>query len=131
MPFGTYIKCEICGNFFNKVGRKNICSSCREDEDKLFIIVRDYLYEYPKAPIGEVSEQTDVPEDLIAEWVREGRLESKGITLTYPCGMCGKPIHEGKICKKCTDSLGSVSKDLKDQLDSGEKKRTMYISEKK
>lgn len=131
MAFGNYVKCKMCGTFFNKIGRKDICPTCREKEEDLFKVVRDYLYDYPEAPMTEVVEQTDVDEDLIAEWIRDGRLESKGITLTYPCEMCGKGIHEGKICKKCKDSLGDISNGLKGQIESGDKKRTMYISEKK
>ena len=128
MGFDNLVECKICGKLFMKIGRKDVCPNCRGKEEELFLEVKNYLYDYPNASIKEVAEQTEIDEGLIMDWVREGRLERTGITITYPCEICGKPIHRGKICKSCQENLGEAASSLSGNRD--EKKRTMYISEK-
>lgn len=128
MGFDNLVECKICGKLFMKVGRKSICPNCLDKEEELFMKVKNYLYECPDASIKEVAEQTEIDESLIMDWVREGRLERKGITITYPCEICGKPIHIGKICKSCQDKLGDAADSLNETKD--EIKRAMYISGK-
>ncbi|BDU51085.1 hypothetical protein [Haliovirga abyssi] len=132
MGFDNLVECKICGKLFMKTGRKNICPSCLNKEEELFMEVKNYLYDSPNASIKEVAEQTEIDEGLIMDWVREGRLERTGIIMTYPCEMCGKPIHTGKICKSCQNELGVVSDSLSGTKDEGkdETKRSMYISDK-
>lgn len=87
----------------------------REEED--FHKVKEYLYDYPNSSIDEVSEQTEVEQDVISEWIKDGRLEAKGITISYPCSICAKPIHVGKICARCQKQFGDAIGDLKSSLE--------------
>ncbi len=138
MGFDNYKECKVCGEFFMQVGKRQICPKCLESEDKYFKLVRDYLYKYPSASVEEVEEQTDVSGVFIDDWIRSGRLENKGFGMSYPCDMCGRPIHVGKICMKCQEELGGLQSGMnkskiQEGLDDEELKRNrgMYISEKK
>jgi len=136
MGFENYKDCKVCGKLFMQMTKRTICPECLKNEEEYFKIVRDYLYKYPSASVQEVSEQTDVHEEFILDWLKSGRLEKKGMTSNYPCEMCGRPIHVGRICQKCQEELGgltsSLSSDKKEKSSEPEKKiNKMYISEKK
>lgn len=113
MGVASYASCKSCGKTFLKVGTRNTCSECTEREETEFLKVKDYLYEFPNSTIEEVSEQTDVSREDILEWIKEGRIESKGLAVSYPCSICGKPIHNGKICMKCQKDMGAAADSLK------------------
>ena len=135
MGMNNYIKCPICGKMFLKIGNKNTCNSCGKREEELFGEVRDYLRDYPNASVAEVITQTEVPEELVFEWIKQGRIESNGSTKTYNCEMCGNPIHMGKICKKCQDGLNGLKKELSDSIkndtNSEKSAKGMYSSDVK
>ncbi|MGM0508340.1 MAG: MerR family transcriptional regulator [Fusobacteriota bacterium] len=127
MNFDNLTECEICGKDFFKTDKKPICSRCRgAKEDEVFKIVKEFLYEYPDSSMEEVSDETDVSEDLIDAWVDEGRLE-RGKSLSKSCQMCGKPISRGKLCKKCKAELDDVADSLSSRKK--KKKRAMYVTD--
>ncbi len=135
MGMNNYARCALCGNTFFKIGHKNTCNSCGKREEELFAMVRDYLRDYPNASVAEVITQTEVPEELVFEWIKQGRIESNGSTKTYNCEMCGNPIHMGKICKKCQDGLNGLKKELSDSIkndtNSEKSAKGMYSSDVK
>ncbi len=130
--FENYVECKVCGSMFMKFGKTQICTKCMDKEEEYFIKVKDYLYDYPSATVEEVSEQTDVDEAFIKYWVDNGRLERAGLAMTFPCEMCGRPIHIGRICKKCQEGLGNIADEIRGQSKGKEELGTnkMYIIEK-
>lgn len=112
--------CERCGQLFNRVTR-NICPNCIREEEKLFDDVKDYIRTHEAATVSEVADATQVSEERVLHYLREGRLELSG-TLTYACESCGKPIRSGRFCSECKQELGSDMSDaaraLKQQLTS-------------
>ena len=98
--------CSRCGKLFAYYGR-SICNNCMEKEEEEFKIVKEYLYDHPKATVFEVSEATEVSVDKIMRFLREERLEisSENVNLILECESCGVPIKTGKYCKECRDEL--------------------------
>lgn len=97
--------CPVCGRVFNYAG-KNMCPACARKEDEEFDTVSDYLYKHPGAGVTEVSEETEVREELILRFLREGRLlVSDGASAGLFCEACGAPIRTGRLCQRCTEKL--------------------------
>ncbi len=92
--------CYRCGGLFAYTGR-NICNKCLEKEEEEYNIVRKYVRDHPGASIIEVSEATDIEEEKILQFVRDGRLKSKGFTGVLACERCGKSISSGRFCEDC------------------------------
>lgn len=97
-------KCSLCGQLFPDVG-VSYCSSCMEKMDEQFLIVRDYLYDNPYASIEEVSENTEVPNKLIIQFLKDGRLSIVNATGLLRCEQCGTSIDTGRFCAKCTQKI--------------------------
>ena len=94
--------CRRCKRLFNYIGGQQICPACREELEKKFQEVKKYLFEHKNSNIKDVSENCDVDENQIRQWVREERLEfSSGIDIGVICEICGKPITIGKYCNEC------------------------------
>jgi hypothetical protein len=84
-----------------------VCSKCLEKEDDEYAIVRHYVRDHPGASIAEVSMETGVDEDKILQFLRDGRLISRGLSYTTNCERCGKTIAGGKYCDICLKDLGA------------------------
>lgn len=105
-------KCRMCGRLFNYLGGPRICPVCKDELEKKFIKVRDYVREHPKTTLGEISEQNDVSLEQINQWIREERLEfSKDSPVTIYCENCGAPIRTGRFCTKCKNTMASSLSD--------------------
>lgn len=98
--------CPICGRVFAHNGR-DICNKCLEKEDDDYAIVRRYVRDHPGASVSEVAEATEIDEDKILQFLRDGRLVTKGLTYTTMCERCGKTISSGKFCESCLKQLGA------------------------
>ena len=105
------IQCNFCKKPFQSFGGR-ICSICLEKIDRDFITVRDYIYENKHADMDTVSEETEVPKQIILHLLKEGRLiidepegESSGILM---CEVCKKPINSGRMCKNCKDKVANT-----------------------
>lgn len=97
--------CEKCGRMFQTIGSIMICSRCRESDDEMFKVVREYIYDNPGSTVPEVSEATDVPESKILKYLKDGRLETKGDSMLIECEKCGCPIPSGRYCDVCTREM--------------------------
>ena len=75
--------CPKCGRVFAYVGR-GICPRCLEQEEEDFKLVRTYIRENPGATIIEVSEATEIDEQTILRFLKEGRLVSRGLSAVCP-----------------------------------------------
>ncbi len=98
--------CSICGRLYAYQGR-DICSKCLEKEDDEYAIVRRYVRDYPGASVLEVSEATGVEEEKILQFLRDGRLISRGMSYAAECERCGKSISGGRYCGNCLKELGA------------------------
>lgn len=101
------LNCKECGKLFQYDGISKLCFQCRKKDDEDFRRVKDYLYEFPKETITVVSQETEVPEDKILRYLREGKLEISGDNpgLLLECESCGAGIRSGRFCDKCANTL--------------------------
>lgn len=132
---GDLANCPNCGKLFVK-GAITVCRDCYLEEEEKFKLVYDYLREKEnrQATIIEVSEATGVEESLIIKFIKQRRLSTKNFpNLTYDCERCGKPIHEGKLCKDCAveirEGLTKESRRILDELEK-DKEITYYNIDK-
>lgn len=98
--------CRRCGKMFVYVGR-DLCPECREEDERDFDRVREYLRRHPRADIEELHQETGVEREKILGFLREGRLEvdRDGISSVYRCRICGKVISHGRICLDCLEKF--------------------------
>lgn len=93
--------CSRCGKIYVYDGF-SICINCRQEDEKDFQKVKEYLDENPGANIMVVSEATKVEARKIIEFLREGRLEiSEENNILLTCERCGKSIKTGRFCERC------------------------------
>jgi len=73
----------------------------------MFKDVRTFIKENPGATIVETSEATNVPEDTILRFLRDGRIVSQGLqsSIVLNCNRCGDVIKAGTHCQTCRDEL--------------------------
>ncbi|QGU00438.1 hypothetical protein SYNTR_1844 [Candidatus Syntrophocurvum alkaliphilum] len=98
--------CQECGRLFAYQG-KNRCRKCQENEEEEYLIVRRYIREHPGASVFETSEATDVEEEKILQFLRDGRLQSRGFKNVLECVSCGQKISQGRFCDNCTNQLAA------------------------
>ncbi|HOQ10643.1 MAG TPA: MerR family transcriptional regulator [Syntrophomonadaceae bacterium] len=105
--------CSICGRLFAyQPGGRTVCSRCRDQEEEKYMVVRRYVRDHPGATVFEVAEATGVDEELILQFLREGRLQSRGFVEVVQCQRCGTYIESGKYCAKCLQELDSQFKQV-------------------
>ncbi|NLK21798.1 MAG: MerR family transcriptional regulator [Epulopiscium sp.] len=98
--------CRRCNRLFQYIVGRMICPSCKEEEEKEFKRVKDYLYDHPKANMIEVSEATEVPVTSIKHYLREGRLIiTNDSPIGIECEKCGATIKTGRFCERCAYEL--------------------------
>lgn len=111
--------CRMCRRLFNYLGGPNICPACKDELERKFLNVRDYIRENPTATLQEISDATEVSVNQIRDWIREGRLEvTHGSPIQPKCEKCGAPIQKGRFCDNCKTNLanelaGSIAKPAK------------------
>lgn len=96
--------CIKCGKVFMYVS-KRVCPACQREMDELFEQVRVYVKKNPGATAVEIAEHFDVDEQLINEFVREGRFDFVTGALTISCERCGRPIRRGRLCEACAQDF--------------------------
>ncbi|PRX32573.1 flagellar operon protein (TIGR03826 family) [Orenia metallireducens] len=101
-------KCKRCKKIFAPVAGAKICPKCLQEEEDQFVIVKDYLWDYPGSTIAQLHEETGVDEKIIRKFAKEGRfLQINGVEITIDCERCGAPIKSGRFCQSCSDKLRS------------------------
>jgi len=96
--------CPECGRLFGYMGR-NLCPECMEKEEKEYMAVRRYVRDHPGAGVVEAAEATGIDEDKILQFLRDGRLQSRGFQGTLECERCGKKINGGRYCEDCRGQM--------------------------
>lgn len=98
--------CRSCTRLFNYIGGPNICPQCRDELEKKYMVVKDFIRDNPGASIQTVADENDVSTQQIKQWIREERLEfAKDSTVTIECEKCGASIRTGRYCKACKDKM--------------------------
>lgn len=108
---GELKNCKKCGRMFSSIGGQLFCSKCRSDDEEDFKIVREYIYDNPNSTVVEVHEATEVAEEVILKFLRQGRLVLKGDGVGLECERCGKGISSGRYCNSCANELKNGFKD--------------------
>ena len=68
--------CPKCGKTFNKLPSVKMCRDCQDVEEAQFEKVYQYLRDNPNTTVRVIAGDTGVPERLILEWFKNGRLAS-------------------------------------------------------
>lgn len=94
--------CRMCGKIFNYISGQPVCPSCKEELEKKFQEVKQYVQSNKDTSIPSVAEACDVEESQIRQWVREERLVfADGSAIGIECESCGALIRTGRFCDKC------------------------------
>jgi len=98
--------CKRCNKMFQYVAGNIVCPKCKQKEEEIFQVVKEYLRKNPGAGMNVVSEATEVSIALIESFLRQGRLEvSANSAITLTCESCGSKIFTGRFCSKCSSNL--------------------------
>lgn len=104
--------CPKCGKVFVKAFR-SVCVDCVKEYEKMFEKVYGFIRkrENRQASLEDVVQGTEVEEEMIFQFIREGRLKLNHFpNLAIPCDSCGKMTRSGRLCSSCQ---GSIKSDLK------------------
>ena len=97
--------CKNCRRLFTYVTGPQLCATCRQELDKKFEEVKEYIRNNPNTHIHDVAINCDVSERQIKEWLREERLVLSNVSAAdLVCEICGDPIASGRFCDKCRNS---------------------------
>lgn len=99
--------CEECNRIFSHPTR-TLCNECYEEAQRSFKAVKEYLVENPGASVARVAKETEVPVEIIYEYIQEGRLDVIPKDAVLKCAICGTAINVGRVCTKCRDDLRST-----------------------
>lgn len=111
----TLKNCAKCGRMFAAEEHQKLCSNCVENDDELFKIVREYVYDNPSATVQDTAEATEVPEEKILKFLRQGKLQLRGDGVGLDCERCGKSIPSGRFCDKCAQEMAQGFKKITGQ----------------
>lgn len=124
--------CERCDRVFVKVIR-TICDDCYQEEEKLFKIVYEFIRKKQNrsATLSEVHAATNVPENTIIRFIKEGRLHTTQFpNLAYPCESCGTLIAKGRLCRQCVEKIESeLELHEREEAREQEREQTYYFLE--
>ncbi len=102
------MNCRRCKKIFMHVTGPQICDACKKLEDDDYEKVRTFVKNFPGATIQEVSQETEVPTQLIYRFLKDGRLEvSESSPIALQCENCGIRIKSGRFCVNCSKKLAN------------------------
>lgn len=94
--------CRTCRRLFNYLGGPNICPDCKDQLERKFAQVKNYVFDNPAASMQDIADENEVSLNQIRDWIKEGRLElASGSPIKLTCEQCGEPILTGRFCVKC------------------------------
>ncbi|HOQ75630.1 MAG TPA: flagellar operon protein YvyF [Thermoclostridium sp.] len=100
--------CKRCRKIFTYITGPQLCEVCKKQEEEEYEKVRKFLREYPGATIQEVSQATEVSQQLIYKFLKEGRLEvATDSPIALLCENCGVRITSGRFCVNCSKRLAN------------------------
>ncbi len=99
--------CRSCGRLFNYITGQPICPACKDELEKKFQIVKQYIWENKRATLEQISEENEVSVKQLKQWVKEERLSfSEDSPIGLSCENCGADIKTGRFCQACKNKLG-------------------------
>jgi len=124
--------CVKCKKLFQYLSGPPLCPNCKDQEEKDFQAVRQYLKEHPRATISEVAETLEISVEKITRFLKDGRLEvAPGSTMLLECERCGVPISTGRFCAVCSGKLESdlsaTSRELHDKAKQAPQSLMKYL----
>ena len=85
-----------------------MCPACRDEVEKKFQVVKEYIRENPRATIPEISDANEVSTSQIKQWIREERLQfADDSPVGIECENCGASIRTGRFCENCKNTMAS------------------------
>ena len=102
------VNCANCDSIMVANQFRDICQDCYKEEEKQFETVHKYMRkrENRAATMDQIVEATEVPEELLLKFIKNGRIQVKQFpNLGYPCDKCGSIIQTGKLCASCAAEL--------------------------
>lgn len=94
--------CRTCRRLFNYLGGPNICPECKDELERKFAKVKNYVFDNPAASMQDIADDNEVSLNQIRDWIKEGRLElASGSPIKLTCEQCGGPILTGRFCVQC------------------------------
>ncbi len=127
--------CPRCGRVFSYMSSP-ICDACTREEEKIFELVKQYIYDNPNATATQISEATEVSVKKILKYLKDGRLLAvAGMAKLLACETCGTAISTGRYCHSCivkfNQSTSELVKESQDRLrDRSRAKNSHYLSDK-
>ncbi len=98
--------CRRCRKIIMYTMGPQLCEDCKKLEEEEFQKVRKFVRDYPGATIQEVSAATEVPQNTIHKYLKDGRLEvAENSPIAIQCEKCGARIRSGRFCAQCSASL--------------------------
>ncbi|MCF0132075.1 MAG: flagellar protein [Pseudobutyrivibrio sp.] len=98
--------CRGCGRLFNYLSGPDICPVCRDEIEKKYNNVKDYIRDNPGKNINEIAEDNGVTTSQIKQWIREERLQfSEDSSVGIECELCGANIRTGRYCEACKQKI--------------------------
>ena len=98
--------CKLCGRLFNYIGGVPVCAACKEELEKKYVQVKEYVRDNRSATMYEISEANDVTIQQINQWVREERLVfTDDSPIGIDCEGCGRSIKTGRFCDNCKNTM--------------------------
>ncbi len=103
---GDLRNCRRCGKLFVYTGNP-YCRQCLDEDEAIFLKVKDYIEKHPRCTTMDVSNALNVPTDKILQFLREGKLElsKENVNMFLACERCGKSIFTGRYCKECAREM--------------------------
>ena len=125
------VRCIDCGGKLKYIGGGEYeCMDCKELRYDHFGKVRKYLYDHGPSPAPEVVAATGVPNHIVVELLKEGRIELvQNSRFFLQCERCGCAIRFGRICPDCAKELAdSIDKAMKESI--GEKPQVKAVGKR-
>lgn len=98
--------CRECGRLFNYIGGPKLCPACKDELEKKFTQVKEYIQEHRTAQMQQISDDNEVSVQQIKQWVREERLAFGDESLVgLECESCGALIKTGRFCEECKKKM--------------------------
>ena len=106
--------CPYCQKLYRDDGQ-GYCSACAEKIREMEKKALEYVEKNPDVSPSEVAEATGVPEKIIITMIQNGQFIDSGCNISYPCSMCGRPIHIGFYCMSCKERMLTSFQRFRDQ----------------
>lgn len=130
------VNCVRCGKAYEYNGISNYCPICMRFDEENFKMIKEYLYEHPKATVLQVAGDLDISVKMIKRYLREGRLEIiEAENFFLECEQCGTSIKTGRYCEKCMkyldNSIKKITNEAAKHINQRQNEKMRYLDKAK